>query len=276
MTNISARSMLAPFALGLLALSCGPSAGPAGPPTHAIYQMQDVQKSWQADPADSTKEVWVSFHYPQFTAAPGAAAVDSLNEWVRLRLLRSAPADTMPASLDALAASLIADYRTFRERNPSSRLVGWFFEGEIAVTWDSLGVVTLDAVSDGYTGGAHGFSARTLAMFDATTGRRLGIADLVRPDALEALAGLAESEFRGVRRLAPDAKLDQEGFWFEGGRFRLNDNAGLGAHGLTFYYNDYEIAPHSMGPTEVRIEWAELRPLLRADGPLGAFARGKV
>ena len=271
--NATHRAVPALLALALALAACGRTPGGSGPPARTTWTMKDVQKSWQADPADTTKEVWVSFHYPEFTAAPGPAAVDSLNEWVRVRLLRSAPGDTVPASLDAMAASLIEDYREFRTRNPESRLTGWFFEGEVAVTWDTLGVVSLNAVSDGYTGGAHGFSVRTLAMFDARNGRRLRVDDLIAPGSRDSLERLAEAAFRAARHLAPDTPLDEEGFRFEGGRFRLNGNAGIDREGLTFFYNEYEVAPHSMGTTEARIGWSDLRPLLRTDGPLASLAR---
>ena len=60
-------------------------------------------------------------------------------------------------------------------------------------------------------------------------------------------------------------ELSASGFTFEGGVFKLNENYGVGDKALAFCFNTYEIAAGAMGKTEIRIPYAEMRELLKAD-----------
>ena len=77
-----------------------------------------------------------------------------------------------------------------------------------------------------------------------------------------------------MRRLPAGAELGAAGFWFEGGRFKLNENFAVTPTGLLFFFNDYEIAPHSFGATSISLPWSQVMPLIRTDGPLAA-GRGR-
>jgi hypothetical protein len=81
--------------------------------------------------------------------------------------------------------------------------------------------------------------------------------------ALPRLTAITERHFRAKRELGPTADLKEEGFWWKDGRFHLNENYGFGETSLTFFYNQYEVAPYSMGVTEVEIPYAEIAHLLR-------------
>ena len=51
-------------------------------------------------------------------------------------------------------------------------------------------------------------------------------------------------------------------FTFEGDRFRLNSNFGVGSNGLIVEFNPYEIAPYAAGPTSITLGWSAVRSLL--------------
>lgn len=253
------------------AAACAREPGRGGPAGAALdWTMRDLQRSWSADSADTVRDVWVSLHYPEFTAAPGGrAAVDSLNRWVESRLVAAAATDSTPADLEALAARMIANYQELR-RDIGGPAAAWFYENEVRVTWDSLGLVSLVSTADSYTGGAHGSAVRLHGVLDTRTGRRLALDDLFEPVARESLRALGEAAFRAARRLPPGAPLDREGFWFPSGRFALTPNFGIEPGGVVFHYNSYEIAPYAMGPTTLRLPWEPLAGLLR--GPLEPLA----
>jgi len=263
--------LLLPAATALLLAACAgrPATRPAA---RVVWTMHDLRRAWNADSADTAKDVWVSLYYPQFTAAPGRAAVDSLNAWVESVLFAPAGSESA-ATLESLAADFIESYRRFKLDFPESRLAGWFYENEIRVTWDSLGLVSMVSSADSYTGGAHGAQIRTWGVLDARSGRRLGIPDLVGPEHRDSLERLGEAAFRAMRGLAAEAPLDSLGFMFPGGRFGLNRNFGLDRDGLVFHFNPYEVGPYAIGPTEVRLDWDLVRPLLRGNGPLAALRR---
>src|SRR5262245_47438536 len=93
--------LLAVALTAVLAFACARKA-PAPEPARLEWTMQDVQRSWSADTADTVRDVWVSLHYPQFTRVPGGAAVtDSLNRWVQLALLGMSQSDSAPGDIES-------------------------------------------------------------------------------------------------------------------------------------------------------------------------------
>ena len=57
--------------------------------------------------------------------------------------------------------------------------------------------------------------------------------------------------------------MKDAGFWFQGDRFALTPNFGIGETALLFTYNIYEVSPYSMGMRTIEIPLSEIRDLLR-------------
>jgi hypothetical protein len=139
----------------------------------------------------------------------------------------------------------------------------WSIDKSVTPLRTSGPILSLECSESAFVGGAHGSAATTYLNLDAVTGAPRKLADLLKPNSVPALTRIAEKYFREARELSPTADLEKEGFSFEAGRFHLNENFGLDGTHLYFTYNQYEIAPYVMGPTEVKIPLAEIRHLLR-------------
>jgi hypothetical protein len=135
-------------------------------------------------------------------------------------------------------------------------------------------VASLAVTEAGFLGGAHPNSTTRFASFDVRSGRTLTRWDLLREDARDSLDAAGERAFRRVRKLAPDADLAAAGFWFEGGRFKLNENFAVSPTGLLFFFNPYEVAPYALGATSLSLPWAEVMPFVRPEGPLAGRGGG--
>jgi hypothetical protein len=59
--------------------------------------------------------------------------------------------------------------------------------------------------------------------------------------------------------------LKDAGFTFENDAFVLPDDFALRDDGLAFYYNPYDVAPYSMGATEIVLSQDEIRRLLKPE-----------
>ena len=212
----------------------------------------------------------VSLRWPEFTSTASATAKDSMAAWIAARVLAPAVQDQAPGDTTAIIAQFLDVYRAFKSQYPAAT-GGWYLERSVDVLADSLGVVTLDMRENSFGGGAHPNTARWLASFDPT-GHQLSAADVLAEGKRESLDTIAQVYFRMARGLGPDDSLDQAGFQFPG-PFRVNDNVGVTPAGLLFYFNDYEVGPHSMGPTEFTVPWAALKGLVRPDSPWAALAK---
>ncbi|GAB2533096.1 DUF3298 and DUF4163 domain-containing protein [Spirosoma aerophilum] len=114
-----------------------------------------------------------------------------------------------------------------------------------------------------YTGGAHPNSSVSIYNFDRKTGRTLTLGDVVSDTT--ALRNLVESIFRKQQEVAPGKNLEEKGYFLHDGQFFLPANFGLGAQGLLFYYNPYEIAAYAVGPIQVMVPYTQLDGVLRKE-----------
>ena len=254
---------------GFAAFACARQKAPVA--AGVEWTLKDERSSWTADSTDTTKNVWVALHYPEFTSAPTPAALDSLNRWAHERRFALLEGDTLEKTVDGLAARLIRDFQSFRAETGTEAATPWYLDANVGVKWDSLGLVSMMSFTESYLGGAHGETERTWGVLDATSGRRLSIGALVEAERLDSLTHLGEAAFRAVRKIAPGKALNEAGFEFEGGVFHLPDNFGLSEQGFEFVWPACEVAPCLFGPTEFRLTWDEVRPLLDTQGPLGAM-----
>jgi hypothetical protein len=171
---------------------------------------------------------------------------------------------TPAASVEELLDGFMREYRDFKADFPDSPLV-WFAERKVAVRHLSPRWLTLRSEELTFIGGAHSNTWIVLSNFRPATGEEIHLEDLIRDDSFDRMTALAEEKFRTAREIGPDDPLEAAGFWFEDGRFLLNDNFSIGVDGLTFYFNRYEIAPFVLGPTEISLPWSEIEALLRPD-----------
>lgn len=226
--------------------------------THATVQVSHER----AFGADTSRVVLA---WPRFQG--GALGVaDSIEGAVQAFVLASWAGGAAFPSDDSLASILFAERA--RVERQTGMTAPWRLERTVEVAGDTLGTLSLALTESAYLGGAHPNTTVRLQIRDRRDGRRLRFADLFRPHARDSVSAVCEPYFRTARGLTHDAVLDTLGFWFESGRFRVNDNIALTSGGLQFRFDPYEIGPHALGPTDFVVPYAALRSFARADGPL--------
>jgi hypothetical protein len=270
MTMPSPRVALALLALPLIAAGCARRAeSPVDLGRPVAWESREHLAAGGTEPADSARAGKVELRWVEFTSAPTDAARDSLNDAVRRWTLASLEGPPL-ASADSLASRFLDGLRTTLADIPD--MPGrWFLVREVKVELDTVKVVALAFSEFAYTGGAHPNTALIHRVYDAVSGRRLRLDEIVRPEARDSLTRLAERAFRAARDLEPAADLGEAGFWFKDGRFALNDEVGARPEGLVFRFNPYEVAPYSMGATEFTVPWAEAGPLHAGGSPFAGL-----
>ena len=73
---------------------------------------------------------------------------------------------------------------------------------------------------------------------------------------------LLENQLKRDLKLRPDAELQEAGF-FESHWNTISENISLGKNGITFHYGLYEVAPYSMGFTEITLPYGAVKPFLK-------------
>lgn len=232
-----------------------------------VYAYQQTDSAWGACDSGNAGCATARLRYPVLASAPSAPGLASLEAAVDSMMLTQPFVDGPPApGAEALIEEFLDEYRALATDMPDISF-GYLLERDLEVAYNTPTLVTLAFRESSYTGGAHPNSFTVYRSFDPRTGSEVTLADLLAAGTLPALTGLAEAVFRTQKSLAPEADLEDAGYWFEGGVFRLGDSFLPSDTALTIHYNSYDIAPYAEGPTTLLIPMADVRPLLREGGP---------
>jgi hypothetical protein len=263
--RITTRASLALAAL--IAAGCGGAGVPhIGGPAATRARVTVVERYFEEGldgcaPGDSGC-AWVRFSYPSVEAAPTRVAADSMNAWIRATVFEPAESgDSIVTSADRWAATFFARNADFRRQFPDAS-AGWYVRRAITLHGDTLGIACFRYTHERFGGGAHPLTEVFYRCFDSRSGRSVTLDSLVHPGMRAALDSIGERAFRAARAIPEGQNLKDAMFTFEGGRFELPDNVGLGANGMTVEFNPYDVAPYVAGPTSFTLPWSEVGPLL--------------
>ena len=110
-----------------------------------------------------------------------------------------------------------------------------------------------------YRGGVHGVQTLTNLVFDKQTGRSLTEEDLLAPGYADPLTALLYG--RIIENL--DKEDESLAELVEKDWVTANGNFSVGADGVTWYFQPYEIGPYALGVVTATLSWEELKPLLK-------------
>ncbi len=115
-----------------------------------------------------------------------------------------------------------------------------------------------------YMGGAHGLSTRNFYNFDLKTGKLLTEADIFTENYDEALKDLIKTRIveQSVEdsTMIPISNLEDTDYWVDA--IKPNGNFYITESSINYVFNPYEIAPYSLGETEVILPFERLKDIL--------------
>lgn len=225
------------------------------------FRKVTFSKAFDSSNVSSENYVHVKADFIEFTAAQNKTVKDSLNK--KVMSFVDAPVFEMKTkNLDELFTTLVADYKKLKKDFPESPAV-YELERSVEVINQNSKFISLKLSEYSFLGGAHPNSVMLFINIDLKTGMTIKLEELFVKDYLEILNKIAEKQFRIKRELKPDENLEEAGFWFKDNKFSVNDNFAVERGELVFYFNDYEVAPHAVGPTEIRISLKEIKDLIK-------------
>jgi hypothetical protein len=114
-----------------------------------------------------------------------------------------------------------------------------------------------------YTGGAHGITVITYRSYDLKNGKALSESDIFEVDYNEFLSNCI---LKNLEQNCLDSNCDIQQYYLDkvvpNGNFYLNDK------GITYLFNQYEIAAYAYGQTEIFIPYSDIISILKEDSPI--------
>ena len=124
------------------------------------------------------------------------------------------------------------------------------------------GVINYTFHEDYYGGGAHPTQLVTIQRFDMQTGRTLGLWDVFSDSCSNTLKGLLTKKLMDREEVKTLDELHEKGFLEMVDMF-LPQNFWMDKDSLSFFFNQYDIAPYALGQTSLSFSYEELKPYLK-------------
>jgi len=244
--------------------------GLAAPALSIGYTTKMVERRDTKCPADADAFhcPHITFKYPVIERAPQRSAAAAINQAVMDFLLTSIGEPRKYKSIDAAMTEFMQGYQEYKQLPGATS--GYWEERTVTVRYQSDRIVSLNFEVSFFTGGLHPQYASVFTSFNAATGAKIRLADVLVPGYGPRLTRIAENKFRTAKGIKPGMTLHDAGYiFFKNDTFALNDNFWIGPKGITFFYNPYEIASYAMGTTELLLTYGEIRDLIKPSGLLG-------
>jgi hypothetical protein len=259
-----------------LLLSCGKSPQNNLESTNdtLVYAMKSFEKHSKTCVSEDSLCATVKFEYPEFDNA-------DFNDVIKKEIINvyhddSDSSKNRPNNFEELAKPFVEDYDVKLKEgkdyvNQANAIneggflaTPWNMEAYTTVQRQTAQYIMLHTNTNWFMGGAHPISMEYYYIYDRHDFKRVKLEDLFKPNFDKKLLTIAEAKFRSQERLKPADKLtDENGYFFEKGRFILNDNFTLTQTGIKFLYNVYEIKSYAAGITELEIPYSDLKEILK-------------
>jgi hypothetical protein len=129
------------------------------------------------------------------------------------------------------------------------------------VVWDAMGVLCVSVEDESYTGGAHPNTYVGYYNFDCKTGNVIKLNDIFLP-------GYQKVLLKKLQAFKLENTDNGAGDCIYADTIPLTENFYLTDQGITFFYNQYEIAPYVCGTFEFQIDWADIQNLINPKGSM--------
>lgn len=217
------------------------------------YQVVRVESNYLSGSNDLIDTTYSQIRYPVFSS-------DAINVLVKRGILFDED-----DNVEQAAQAFIDAFDEFVEDAATQHVHPWIYDVESSVQLQTKRLLTISTRAYEYSGGAHGHSVVIWSNYDLQHMREITLSDLFEDANLTKLEAIAEKKFREAEGLSSDSPLSKD-YFFSDGKFALNNNFGLTAKNLIFYYNEYEIKPYSEGSTTIEIAYDKLMDILSPTG----------
>jgi hypothetical protein len=236
---------------------------PAFQGSSVAYEITKVEERGGPCVEDESRAcVEVSIAYPYILEGADKHVLDSLNHNIQSTILDYAFFSERPDDFESLISEIQSEYESVNKDFPDYK-TPWQLEISADIIYQDSLFISVASTIYSFTGGAHPNSSQVYRSYDLATGRAITLADLLEKGYEMDMNEAAELEFRMTKQIPPSRDLDDEGYFFEGNRFKLNNNFAIMNRSLLFYFNPYEIGPYSLGATELELKLTDYVKLIK-------------
>ena len=207
-------------------------------------------------------------------------AKDSINAYLLSALFGKKYQQLSPQeAMEGYAKEYVTNYRADLEpmiqkdidnHIDKDQLTAWYsYEQELKGSVETyMGMLlTYRTYKNEYSGGPHGMYTTEFTNLNLSTLQPILLDELFVEDYQETLTELLWYQLALDNGVETRDELEEMGYATTG-ELAPTENFYISEDGITFYYNVYEIAPYSMGPTQITLSYDMLEYILNYDNKL--------
>ncbi|MDR2449174.1 MAG: DUF3298 and DUF4163 domain-containing protein [Prevotellaceae bacterium] len=241
------------------------------------YATIDVEESYPLlnNPENPSYELKLSFTYP--AACKDEEALEKIQRLFLSSFFDETYANYAPGEAMAqYVKNKLNGYKTLEDefkkaikKKKSDSLVRFFHHEALfnKVVFNKGGFISFNVHAENYTGGAHPNHTLTNHVIDVQRGTFLTEEELFVEDFKGRMAQILVKNITAQKELDNPEQLKELGF-FDIGKIVPNGNFLLDDDGVTYSFNEYEIAAYSAGTINVHVAYDEIRDILRKGNPI--------
>lgn len=271
------ESILALFLIGLIATGCN-TGSKKGSENDITFDSIKVEKTYHLleNPDNPNCNLEIKFIYPkkfadkeilkniqkQFVSTYFGESYDQLSPEEAVRKYTD----------DYLAAykDLESDYKAELAKADETPVGAWFSYYEMSsnnIAFNQDHIISYTVSFENYTGGAHGAHSFNNHVLNLKTGKPITEEEIFIDNYQDGLAQILVDQIAKQNNVSDPKELENIGF-FNVDEIFPNGNFLVDGTGITYSFNEYEIAAYVVGVTNVHLPYKEIRYLLRDDSPI--------
>ena len=161
--------------------------------------------------------------------------------------------------------------RSEKDGNPVGAWFSYYEMSSNTIRFNQDGLLCFSVNFENYTGGAHGAHSYNHFVLDVNTGKRITEEDIFVDSYQDSLAEILVAQITKQNELSDPKELENIGF-FSVDEIYPNNNFLIDETGITYTFNEYEIAAYVVGPIHVHIPFEDVQLLLKQDSPIASLA----
>jgi len=153
----------------------------------------------------------------------------------------------------------------------SGQSFNWEFLNYMHIVQNNSHLLDFYVEKYAFTGGAHGLQTRIYTVVNLYTGKVIATQDFFHGDYEAKLTEILTQKAREKYNVPANQTLTEAGFFVN--EIKPSSNFYVTRTGIGFFYNQYDIAPHSYGAADIFIPYKEIKDILVTDGVLKELVR---
>lgn len=171
--------------------------------------------------------------------------------------------------------TLAEQYQIDKENLESDQMPSWYWYYHYKtneILFDDENIVSYLVEHSDYTGGAHGSLNALYYIIDLNSLTTITEEDIFKPNYHQFLTSKIIETLMKKYDVTEADQLISEGF-FDINDIAPNNNFWMNDKGVHYVYNQYEIAPYSMGPIEITIPFEEVLSIIIPESIAGNYIK---